>query len=217
MGTNTPLAWSVVIPVKLLAQAKSRLADLADADRESVALAMAADTVAAAVACEAVGDVVVVSDDTTIRAEARALGAEVIADWPNAGLNKALSAGAEHAAARWPGRGLAALTADLPALSAAELAVALAAASAVTQAFVADAAGSGTTLYTAVPGAEFRPRFGPQSRMRHRQAGAVELDVTGIPGLRRDVDTLADLHSAALIGLGSRTRSARESIGSGIS
>jgi len=217
MGTNTPLAWSVVIPVKLLAQAKSRLADLADADRESVALAMAADTVAAAVACEAVGDVVVVSDDTAIRAEARALGAEVIADRPNAGLNKALSAGAEHAAARWPGRGLAALTADLPALSAAELAVALAAASAVTQAFVADAAGSGTTLYTAVPGAEFRPRFGPQSRMRHRQAGAVELDVTGIPGLRRDVDTLADLHSAALIGLGSRTRSARESIGSGIS
>ncbi len=216
MGTDTPLAWSVVIPVKLLAQAKSRLADLADADRESVALAMAADTVAAAVACQAVGDVVVVSDDTAIRAEARALGAEVIADRPNAGLNKALSAGAEHAAARWPGRGLAALTADLPALSAAELAAALAAASAVTQAFVADAAGSGTTLYTAVPGAEFRPRFGPQSRMRHRQAGAVELDLAGIPGLRRDVDTLADLHSAALIGLGSRTRSARESIGSGI-
>ncbi len=178
MGTDTPLAWSVVIPVKLLAQAKSRLADLADADRESVALAMAADTVAAAVACQAVGDVVVVSDDTAIRAEARALGAEVIADRPNAGLNKALSAGAEHAAARWPGRGLAALTADLPAL--------------------------------------FRPRFGPQSRMRHRQAGAVELDLAGIPGLRRDVDTLADLHSAALIGLGSRTRSARESIGSGI-
>src|SRR6266700_4196175 len=197
MGTDTPLAWSVVIPVKLLAQAKSRLADLADADRESVALAMAADTVAAAVACQAVGD-------------------EVVADRPNAGLNKALSAGAEHAAARWPGRGLAALTADLPALSAAELAAALAAASAVTQAFVADAAGSGTTLYTAVPGAEFRPRFGPQSRMRHRQAGAVELDLAGIPGLRRDVDTLAELHSAALIGLGSRTRSARESIGSGI-
>jgi len=216
MGTNTPLAWSVVIPVKLLARAKSRLADLADADREAVALAMAADTVAAAMACQVVADVVVVSDDAAIGTEARALGAEVIADRPGAGLNQALSAGAEHAAARWPGRGLAALTADLPALSAAELAAALAAASAVTQAFVADAAGSGTTLYTAVPGAEFRPRFGPQSRMRHRQAGAVELDLAGIPGLRRDVDTLADLHSAALIGLGSRTRSARESIGSGI-
>ena len=217
MGTNTPLAWSVVIPVKLLARAKSRLADLADADREAVALAMAADTVAAAMACQVVADVVVVSDDAAIGTEARALGAEVIADRPSAGLNQALSAGAEHAAARWPGRGLAALTADLPALSAAELAVALAAASAVTQAFVADTAGSGTTLYTAMPGTPFSPRFGSRSRMRHRQAGAVELDLPGIPGLRRDVDTLADLHIAALIGLGSRTRSARESIRSGIS
>jgi 2-phospho-L-lactate guanylyltransferase len=153
-----------------------------------------------------------VSDDSDIRTEAEALGAEVIADLPNAGLNEALLAGAQHAAARWPGRGLAALTADLPALSAAELAAALTAATAVRQAFVADATGSGTTLYTAMPGAAFRPRFGPQSRLRHRQAGAVELDLPGIPGLRRDVDTLADLRTAATIGLGSRTRSVRESI-----
>jgi 2-phospho-L-lactate guanylyltransferase len=212
MGIQIPLAWSVVIPVKVLAQAKSRLAGLADADREAVALAMAADTVAAAAACDAVADVVVVSDDAAIRTEAEALGAEVIADGPKAGLNAALSAGADHAAARWPGRGRAALTADLPALSPAELAVALTAASAVAQAFVADAAGSGTTLYTATPGAAFNPRFGQRSRTHHRRAGAVELDLPGIPGLRRDVDTLADLDSAALIGLGARTRSARESI-----
>jgi len=212
MGSETRVAWSVVIPVKVLAQAKSRLAGLAAADREAVALAMAADTVEAALACQAVDDVVVVSDDVAIRTEAEALGAEVIADRPKAGLNEALSAGAEHAEARWPGRGLAALTADLPALSATELGAALAAASAVRHAFVADAAGSGTTLYTAMPGAAFVPRFGPQSRMRHRQAGAVELKLPGIPGLRRDVDTLADLHSAASIRLGSRTRSARESI-----
>ena len=212
MATNTPLTWTVVIPVKVLTLAKSRLADLADADRAAVALAMAADTVAAAIACQAVGDVIVVSDDSDIRTEAEALGAEVIADLPNAGLNEALLAGAQHAAARWPGRGLAALTADLPALSAAELAAALTAATAVRQAFVADATGSGTTLYTAMPGAAFRPRFGPQSRLRHRQAGAVELDLPSIPGLRRDVDTLADLRTAATIGLGSRTRSVRESI-----
>jgi 2-phospho-L-lactate guanylyltransferase len=212
MGTATALAWSVVIPVKVLAQAKSRLAGLADADREAVALAMAADTVAAALACQAVADVVVVSDDGAIRTEAEALGAEVITDRSKSGLNDALSVGAEHATARWPGRGLAALTADLPALSAAELTAALGAASAVTQAFVADAVGSGTTLYTALPGEAFAPLFGPQSRMRHRQAGVVELDLPGIPGLRRDVDTLADLRSAALIGLGRRTRSASESI-----
>ena len=212
MGTDNPLTWSVVIPVKLLALAKSRLSGLADADRRAMALAMAADTVTAAVACPRVGGVVVVSDDPDVRTETEALGATVIADLPGAGLNEALIAGAEHAAARWPGRGLAALTADLPALSAGELAVALTAASGVNHAFVADAAGSGTTLYTAMPGASFLPRFGPRSRLRHREAGAVELELAGVPGLRRDVDTLADLCQAARIGLGARTLSVRESI-----
>jgi len=215
MGTDTPLTWSVVIPVKVLALAKSRLAGLADTDRAAVALAMAVDTVAAAVACPAVGDVIVVSDDPAVRTEVEALGAQVIADRPGAGLNRALAAGAEHAAGRWPGRGLAALTADLPALSARELTAALAAATAVTQAFVADAAGSGTTLYTAMPGVAFSPRFGPQSRLRHHEAGAVELDLPDIPGLRRDVDTLADLGQAAQIGLGRNTLSVRELITSG--
>ncbi|HKR68116.1 MAG TPA: 2-phospho-L-lactate guanylyltransferase [Streptosporangiaceae bacterium] len=212
MGTDAPLTWSVVIPVKLLALAKSRLSGLSDADRKAVALAMAADTVTAAVACPPVGDVIVVTDDPDVRTATGASGATVIADLPGAGLNEALTAGASYAAASWPGRGLAALTADLPALSAVELAVALAAASPVNEAFVADAAGSGTTLYTAMPGTAFRPRFGLRSRQRHREAGAVELEIPGIPGLRRDVDTLSDLCAAARIGLGIRTRAVRESI-----
>jgi 2-phospho-L-lactate/phosphoenolpyruvate guanylyltransferase len=199
------LAWSVVIPVKVLAQAKSRLAGLPDEDRRTLALAMAADTVAAAVACPLVGPVIVVTDDPVVRSDVSALGAEVIADPPAAGLNLALIAGAEHAAARWPGHGRAALTADLPALAASELATALTAASFLTQAFVADAAGSGTTLYTARPGTAFTPRFGSWSRERHREAGATELDPPGIAGLRTDVDTLADLRRAAAIGLGRRS------------
>src|SRR5262245_15665437 len=196
------LTWSVVVPVKVLARAKSRLEGLADSEREALALAMAADTVAAAVACPLVAPVIVVSDDPVVRSELAALGARVIGDRPAAGLNQALIAGAEHAATRWPGHGRAALTADLPALSAAELATALTAASFVPQGFVADAAGSGTTLYTAKPGSAFLPRFGPRSRERHRQAGVTELDPAGIAGLRTDVDTLADLHQATLIGLG---------------
>ena len=220
MGTDAPLSWpvvswTVVIPVKLLALAKTRLSGLADADRKAMALAMAADTVTAAVACSPVAGVIVVSDDPDVRHEAEAAGATVIADLPGAGLNEALAAGAEHATAAWSGRGLAAMTADLPALSAAELAKALTVASGVNQAFVADAAGSGTTLYTAMPGAPFRPRFGPRSRLRHREAGAVELDLPDIPGLRRDVDTLADLCEAARIGLGVRTLSVSESINVG--
>jgi 2-phospho-L-lactate guanylyltransferase len=205
MTPDSMLTWSLVVPVKVLARAKSRLVALADEDRAALALAMAVDTVTEAVACASVGVVIVVSDDPVVGAELAAIGAVVIPDQPGAGLNSALVFGADHAATRWPGRGLAALTADLPAMAAAELATALAASSAVTHAFVADAAGTGTTLYTAGPGAPFRPRFGPQSRERHRQGGAVELDVPAASGLRRDVDTLEDLHSAADIRLGPRT------------
>jgi 2-phospho-L-lactate guanylyltransferase len=129
-----------------------------------------------------------------------------VADSPGAGLNRALIAGAEHATARWPGRGLAALLADLPALSAGELTAALSAAAAVTHAFVADAAGIGTTLYTARPGSAFNPMFGSRSRALHRQAGATELNLPGLPGLRQDVDTISDLREAAAIRLGRHTR-----------
>jgi 2-phospho-L-lactate guanylyltransferase len=198
----------VVIPVKVLAIAKSRLAGLEDADRRALALAMAVDTVAAAVACPLVGAVVVVSDDPAVASEVAPLGAVTVAEG-GAGLNRALIAGAAHAAERWPGRGLAALLADLPALSAGELTTALTAAAAVPQAFVADAAGSGTTLYTARPPSPFRPRFGPRSRVLHQRAGATELNPPGIAGLRQDVDTLADLRAAAAIRLGDRTSRAR--------
>jgi 2-phospho-L-lactate guanylyltransferase len=70
---------------------------------------------------------------------------------------------------------------------------------------VADAAGDGTTLYTAAPGAAFRPAFGPGSRARHAAGSAVELGLDGIPGLRRDVDTPADLREAVALGLGPHT------------
>jgi 2-phospho-L-lactate guanylyltransferase len=205
MAVDTALTWSVAIPVKVLATAKSRLAELRDADRQALALAMAVDTVAAAVACPQVGAVVVVTSDEAVAAEVSALGALVLADSPGRGLNPALVSAAGYAAERWPGYGRAALLADLPALSARELTVALTAASSAAQAFVPDAAGIGTTLYTARPGADFSPRFGPGSRGLHKQAGATELELAGVAGLRQDVDTVADLHAAAMIGLGRRS------------
>jgi 2-phospho-L-lactate guanylyltransferase len=205
MAPKPPLRWSLVIPVKVLARAKSRLASLAGSRRGELALAMAADTVASALACPAIAAVIVVTDDGAAGAELAGLGAHVVADEPGAGLNPALVFGAAYADARWPGRGRAGLAADLPALDPAEIGRALAAASGWAQAFVPDAAGSGTTLYTAGPTAAFCPRFGPGSRQQHRAGGAVELDLPGLPGLRRDVDTPADLRSAAVLGLGPRT------------
>ena len=55
---DSPLTWSLVVPVKVLARAKSRLAVLAGPHRPALALAMAADTVAAALACPAVDRVI---------------------------------------------------------------------------------------------------------------------------------------------------------------
>jgi len=205
MAADTPFTWSLVIPVKVLAHAKSRLTDLAGARRPELALALAADTVAAAVGCREVATVIVVSDDPAAAAELTGLGARVVPDEPDDGLNPALVHGAAVASALRPGAATGALAADLPALRPAELSRALGAAAGWPEAFVPDAAGSGTTLYTAAPGRSFQPRFGPGSRRRHRSAGVTELDLTDVPGLRRDVDTAADLSSAAGLGLGPRT------------
>lgn len=204
MADIVPFTWSVVIPVKVLAQAKSRLARLGGERRVELALAMARDTVTAALACEQAARVIVITDDKIAAAALGALGAIVIPDEPSGGLNAALRHGAAHARNRWPGDGVAALSADLPAIRPAEIGRALRAAAGWPTAFVADAQGQGTTLYTAVPGMRFRPSFGLASRSRHAAEGARELGLV-LDGLRRDVDTPEDLCAAAALGLGPNT------------
>jgi 2-phospho-L-lactate guanylyltransferase len=203
--SSPALAWSLVVPVKVLALAKSRLTGLAGADRAELALAMAVDTVAAAVAAASVRAVIVITDDAAVSAETDRLGAVVLPDVPAAGLNPALAFGARYARDQWPERAVGGLAADLPALRPGELTIALAAAQGHGRAFVPDAAGTGTTLYAAEPGAEFEPLFGPKSRIRHLESGAAELDLPDLAGLRQDVDTAEDLQLAAVIGLGPRT------------
>jgi 2-phospho-L-lactate guanylyltransferase len=201
----TDKAWSVLIPVKVLAEAKSRLASLAGPRRAELALALASDTVTAVLASDAVARVIVITDDQDAALVLAALGALVVPDEPRAGLNPALRHGARYAAARWPGDGMAALSADLPALRPEQIGRALRAAAAWPTAFVADAAGDGTTLYAARAGAAFQPAFGLASRARHAAGGAVELGLDGIGGLRRDVDTPSDLRGAVALGLGPRS------------
>jgi 2-phospho-L-lactate guanylyltransferase len=241
MTDSTRFSWTVLLPVKVLAHAKSRLAELAGERRRELALALAADTIAAAGACPEVARVVVITSDPVAGPLLAALGAIIVPDEPadlrsrltaldgaaldaasldararpngpgelgaQEGLNAALRHGAAVAAARWPGTGLAALTADLPALSPAELGEALrtAGASAGQAAFVPDAARVGTTLYAVPPGGEFRPLFGGASRARHAASGAVQLELDDQAGLRRDVDTPDDLRAALTLGAGPRT------------
>jgi 2-phospho-L-lactate guanylyltransferase len=202
---DSPLTWSLVVPVKVLARAKSRLAVFAGPHRAALALAMAGDTVAAALACPDVARVIAVTDDPEAAQLLAGLGALATSDEPGKGLNPALRHGAAIAAARWPSSGIAALAADLPALRPAELGLALHAAAPWHQAFVPDAPGTGTTLYAVQPGVEFGPRFGPNSAQQHRDAGAVELALPGLATLRRDVDRPRDLRAASALGVGPRT------------
>jgi 2-phospho-L-lactate guanylyltransferase len=196
----------LVIPVKPLARAKSRLSDTADDRlRPDLALAFAQDTVAAALACPSVKDVAVVTDDTMAGRELGALGAHIVPDEPGGGLNAALAHGAAVARAGRPESSLAALNADLPALRSLELARVLDAAMEFPRAFLPDSAGIGTTLLAARDGEELRPAFGTDSRARHRASGAVELSLDAVESVRQDVDTGTDLRAALALGVGPRT------------
>ncbi|KUN17426.1 2-phospho-L-lactate guanylyltransferase [Streptomyces antibioticus] len=200
------MQWTLVIPLKPLARAKSRLSDTAgDGLRPGLALAFAQDTVAAALASRAVGDVAVVTDDPLAGRELSALGARIVPDKPRGGLNAALAYGAEAVRAAHPRSAVAALNADLPALRPLELARVLDAAAEFPRAFLPDAAAIGTTLLAVREGQELRPAFGTDSRARHRTSGAVELALPDVDSVRQDVDTGEDLRAALALGVGPRT------------
>ncbi|WP_246645190.1 2-phospho-L-lactate guanylyltransferase [Nonomuraea ceibae] len=198
------IRWSLVIPVKTLVAAKTRLAAATGPHRTRLAVAVACDTVTAALACPAVARVIVVTADPAAAGPLAGLGADVVHD-PDRGLNTALRTGAAHAVRLAPGDPVGALQADLPALRPAELAIALGAAAESDQAFVPDALDVGTTFYGVRPGRPFRPRFGGESRAKHLAGGAKELTPEGIDSLRRDVDTPDDLRAAITLGLGAHT------------
>lgn len=212
-GGPTERVADLVIPVKELRLAKTRLAPasaaVADPDDPAalharLALALAADTLAAVLA-SGVRRVAVVTPDPRVAglapdgATARPLP---VAD-PRRGLNAAIRAGIDALGGDGP---VAALLADLPALRPAELDDALAAAARALRhapaAFVADHTGTGTALL--VLRRDFTPRFGPGSAAAHRSAGAVALDGDW-PGLRHDVDVPADLAEVRALGVGPAT------------
>jgi 2-phospho-L-lactate guanylyltransferase len=206
-------SWAVVVPAKRLAVAKTRLRPVTEglgrARHDELVLALLADTVAAAISCPAVASVLVVTDDPAATGVVRDLGALVVPDEPDRGLNPALDHGFAVAGAG----AVAALSSDLPALRPAELAAALdaaldaarCAAPSAPRCFVADAQGTGTTLLTAL-GVPLDPRFGVASAAAHRASGAHPL-AGPWPGLVQDVDTGADLDAAVTLGVGAWTSS----------
>jgi 2-phospho-L-lactate guanylyltransferase len=191
--------WSVVVPVKRLVLAKSRLAVRPD-QRVDLAIAMAADTVRAALDAVTVAEVVVVTDDTRAARALAELGARVVGDEPDDGLNPAL----RHGAAAARGTAVAALSSDLPSLRAAALDIVLRAAVAHRRAVVADAGGAGTTLL-AVRDGDLEPAFGAGSFAAHLAGGAVDLTPIADLAVRHDVDTVTGLGAAVALGVGPAT------------
>lgn len=185
------------------ARGKSRLASLEPSVRRRLAEAFALDTAAACLACPAVAAVLAVTDDGLFSRALVELGCEAIPDGVSDDLNGTLRQAAAEAQRRWPALVPAVLLGDLPALRPSDLTEALGSVPAGRAAYVADADGLGTTLYTAAYD-DFAPRFGGGSRAAHELLGAIP--VAGeLATLRRDVDQLEDLRTAAALGLGPRT------------
>lgn len=200
--------WAVVVPVKPIARAKTRLG-LSARQRSALARAFAVDVVTAVLAA-GVGRVVVVAGPD-LRAT---LPASIT--WvqdSGRGLNAAITDGAATAG---PTDSVLALMGDLPCATAADLRLLFDLAGAALRAgapavLLADQAGLGSTALAARRGA-LHPEFGPRSRARHRAAGAVELSDLRLARLRRDVDSLVDLADARRLGLGPTTRAAAQGL-----
>ena len=215
-GTGDGGGWSVVVPVKRAEHGKSRL-DVPGIDRVALARAIALDTIAAAAACAAVAQVVVVTDDGWMPLHATGIpGLRFVPDSDPPGLepmfaarfaslsrlDAAVARGIETADPRMP---RAALLGDLPSLRPGDLAAALAGAASADRGVVADSEGTGSTLVTARAGVDWVTSFGDGSFARHVALGCVPLEVSDASTLRRDVDTAQQLEEAAALGLGPRT------------
>jgi 2-phospho-L-lactate guanylyltransferase len=193
--------WRVLIPVKRLAKAKTRI-DLDPPIRADLALAMCRDVVAAATRAPNVSQVHVLSADPRVAAAVRPLGADL---WHAPGV-RGLNAELEAALTAVPtDRGVAMLMADLPCLTCEVVAEILDAAPITRASFVPDLADRGTTMLLHPPGVRVAPRFGRQSATAH---GDVATPMTGNRswwGARSDIDTLDDLEFAAQLDPGPYT------------
>ena len=201
---------AALVPVKRLAQAKSRLRPvLSDGQRREFVLAMLEDVLRLLAGQRAIGATAVVSADEEVLAFARRLGAQPIREpRPSRGLNAALSFAAE-VLARQGASGLLVLPADVPLATSVDIEAVLAAWQ-VAPVVLCPSRSGGTGALALRPPQAIPFRFGPRSFAAHRRA-AVErglpVAVLSRPGLALDIDRPEDLAAVVAAG-GSRSREA---------
>ena len=198
--------WEVLVPVKVLAEAKTRI-ELTPQARSALVLAMCRDVVTAALASTRVARVRVVSPDARVAEVSSAHGA--LAHWvPGRRLNEDLEAAAGELPRH---RGTAVILADVPCLTSELITELLEEVASDRSAHVPDMQGSGTTILLAPPGVSLAPRFGPGSETAHRGVASPILGEKW-RAARRDVDTLGDLQDASELGLGPYTTAVFEAL-----
>jgi 2-phospho-L-lactate guanylyltransferase len=173
----------IVVPVKPLAQAKSRLGTmLSAADRAMVVRGLLERVLASA---RAIAPVSVVTADALVRAWARAAGADVIDEAEVLGLNAAARLGVDHARLAGETRVMV-LAADLPDVSAQALA-AMAHQARPDALVIAPSRDGGTNALIVGPRADFQFAYGPDSFARHRR----EAERLGMIVVRHDSRALS--------------------------
>jgi len=190
--------WAI-IPVKALPAAKQRLATvLPPLARQQLVLTMLRRVLSAVAEAGGIERTLVVTPDATVAELALGEGAQVLREGRARGLNAAVRAGLARAVAGAARRALV-LPADVPLITATELASLLGSAAAGGSprlTLVPAADGEGTNAMLLVPPTAIKPSFGPGSYMRHlAQALARRLDVEvlHLPGLATDIDCPRDL------------------------
>lgn len=186
-------AVSAVVPMKPLAQSKTRLsAALTPERRAALSLAMLR-SVLCALRRSRMGRIVVVGGDRRVRAAARETGAAWRPD-EFGDLNAALAAA--FRALRREGKPAAYIPADLPLLAVEDVDALLDASGDGAALTLCPAHDGGTNAIIVPPRADFEPLLGIGSFRRHKRLArklGLETRVARIPGFERDLDTIEDL------------------------
>ena len=207
---------TVIVPMKPLSQAKSRLrvpAELGSPRPTSSELATAflEDVIRATTASQSVSRTLLTSTDLTVEQIAGSHGIDFLSESPGAIPDKnpwsKLNAAAVSAVADAfeDSRCSFALLVpgDLAALRPKTIEAIVRRTTALgASTFVRDHTDTGTTMLCVARAHHVEPAFGGESAAAHARAGAIDITTSAPPDARLDVDTWADLIAAQHLGLG---------------